>query len=226
MSIPVDLAKGIIEQLKNDGRVTRAWLGVGIQDLTPELAEYYHVKEQNGALVTQVYEGDPADKAGIKTSDIIIGVNGKKVSSSRDLSRTIGSSPVGDQIPITILREGKEKTVHVELSKRVDSDTPVKVESKSPQGLGLQITKLKPETARRLGLPENGKGVLVTHVQPSGKGEMAGIQPGDVIKKVNRKPVKTPKDVKKQMERVKSGDTVQMLIKRAHAGLVVVKIPV
>jgi serine protease Do len=225
-AIPVNLAKGIIEQLKNEGRVTRGWLGVGIQDLTPELAEYYHVKEQKGALVTQVYEGDPADRAGIKTSDIIIEVNGKKVSSSRDLSRTIASSPVGDQIPITILRDGKEKTLHVELTKRVDSDTPVKVGSKSPQGLGLQITELKPETARRLGLPEDEKGVLVTHVQPGGKGEMAGIQPRDVIKEVNRKPVFIPQDVKTQMGKVKSGDTVQMLMKRVHAGLIAVKITV
>ena len=225
-AIPVNLAKGIIEQLKNEGRVTRAWLGVGIQDLTPELADYYNLKDQKGALVTQVYEEDPADKAGIKTSDIIIEVNGEKVSSSRELSRTIASSRVGEQIPITILRDGKEETVHVQLTQRVDSETPVKVGSKSPQGLGLQIAKLKPENARQLGLPEDEKGVLVTHVQPGGKGETAGIQPGDVIKEVNRKPVITPKDVKTQVEKVKSGDTVQMLIRRARAGLIALKIPV
>ncbi|UCB47573.1 MAG: DegQ family serine endoprotease [Deltaproteobacteria bacterium] len=225
-AIPVNLAKGIIEQLKNEGRVTRAWLGVGIQDLTPELADYYHVKEQKGALVTQVYEGDPAGKAGIKTGDIIVEVDGKKVSSSRDLSRTIASAPVGAQIPITILRDGQEKTFPVELTERVDSDAPAKVAAKGSNGLGLQVTELKPEQARRAGLPENEKGVLVTHVQPGGKGEMAGIQPGDVIKEVNRKPVTTPKEVKTQIDKVKSGDTVQMLIKRAQAGLIALKIPV
>ena len=151
-AIPVNLAKGIVEQLKNEGRVTRAWLGVGIQDLTPELADYYHVKEQKGALVTQVYEGDPADKAGIKTGDIIVQVERKKVSSSRDLSRSIANAPVGAQIPITILRDGQKKTVHVELTERVDSDAPVKVAAKSASGLGLQVTELKPETARRAGL--------------------------------------------------------------------------
>jgi len=225
-AIPVNLAKGIIEQLKNEGRVTRAWLGVGIQDLTPELADYYHVKEQKGALVTQVYEGDPAGKAGIKTGDIIVEVDGKKVSSSRDLSRTIANAPVGAQIPITILRDGQEKTFPVELTERVDSDAPAKVAAKGSNGLGLQVTELKPEQARRAGLPENEKGVLVTHVQPGGKGEMAGIQPGDVIKEVNRKPVTTPKEVKTQIDKVKSGDTVQMLIKRAQAGLIALKIPV
>jgi len=225
-AIPVNLAKGIIEQLKNEGRVTRAWLGVGIQDLTQELADYYHVKEQMGALVTQVYEGDPADKAGIKTGDIIIEVDGKKVSSSRDLSRTIANAPVGAKIPITILRDGKEMTVHVELTERIDSDEPVKLAAKSSNGLGLQVTELKPETARQAGLSENEKGVMVTRVQPGGKGEEAGIQPGDVIKEINRKPVITPKDVKNQMEKVKSGDTVQILIKRAHAGLIALKIQV
>ena len=116
--------------------------------------------------------------------------------------------------------------MHVELTKRVDSDTPLKVGSKSPEGLGLQIAKLEPETARHLGLPGDERGVLVIHVQPGGKGEMAGIQPGDVIKEVNRKPVITPQDVKTQMEKIKSGDTVQMLMKRAHAGLIAVKITV
>ena len=212
-AIPVNLAKGIVEQLKNEGRVTRAWLGVGIQDLTPELADYYHVKEQKGALVTQVYEGDPADKAGIKTGDIIVEVEGKEVSSSRDLSRSIANAPVGAQIPITILRNGQKKTVSVELTERADSDTPVKVAADRSNGLGLQITELKPETARRAGLPEDEKGVFVTHVQPGGKGERAGIQTGDVIKEINRKPVTTPKEVKRQIGTVKSGETLQMLIK-------------
>ena len=225
-AIPVNLAKGIVEQLKNEGRVTRAWLGVAIQDLIPELADYYNLKGQKGALVNHVYEGDPAHKAGIKTGDIIVEANGKKVLSTRDLSRTIANAPVGAQIPITILRDGQEKIVHVELAKRVDSDAPVKVAAKSSNGLGLQVTELKPETARRAGLHEDEKGVLVTHVQPGGKGEVAGIQPGDVIKEVNRKPVRTPKEVKNQMDKVKSGDTVQILIKRAHAGLIALKIRV
>jgi serine protease Do len=225
-AIPVNLAKGIIEQLKNEGKVTRAWLGVGIQDLTPELADYYRLKEQKGALVTQVYEGDPADKAGIKTGDIILEADGKKVSSGRDLSRSIANAPVGARIPITLLRDGQKKRVSVELAERVDSDAPVKVAAKPSDGLGLQITELKPETARRAGLPENEKGVLVTQVQPGGKGALAGIQRGDVIKEINRKPVTTPKEVKKHIKEAKSGETLQMLIKRANAGLIALKIPV
>ncbi len=224
-AIPINMAKGIVEQLKNKGEVTRAWLGVGIQDLTPDLAAYYNLKDQKGALVTQVYDGDPADKAGIKANDIIIEAAGKKVS-SRDLSRTIANSPVGERIPITILRDGKEKTLYVELAKRVDRDQPVKVGLKNSGELGLQITTLDPETAKQVGLPEDEKGVFVTNVQPGSKGQIAGIQEGDVIKEVNRQAVNTPKEMKEQIESVKSGDTAQILVKRARAGMIVLKITV
>jgi serine protease Do len=224
-AIPINMAKGIVEQLKHKGEVTRAWLGVGIQDLTPNLAAYYNLKDQKGALVTQVYEGDPADKAGIKTNDIIIEAAGKKVS-SRDLSRTIANSPVGERIPITILRDGKEKTLYVELGIRVDRDKPVKVGLKNSGELGLQITTLDPETAKQVGLPEDEKGVLVTNVKPGGKGHSGGIQEGDVIKEVNRHAVNTPNEMKEQIEKVKSGDTAHILVKRARSGMMVIKITV
>lgn len=222
-AIPINMAKGIIEQLKNKGEVTRAWLGVGIQDLTPDLAAYYNIEDQKGALVTQVFNGDPAEKAGIKTNDIIIEADGKKVS-SRDLSRTIANSPVGERIPITILRDGEEKTLYVELVKRAGS--PVKVGLKSSGELGLQSRALDPETAQQLGLPEDEKGVLVTNIQPGGKGQLAGLQRGDVIKEVNRQAVNTPQEMKKQIEKVKTGDIVQILVKRARAGLIVLKLTV
>jgi serine protease Do len=224
-AIPINEAKGIIEQLKDKGEVTRAWMGVGIQDLSPDLASYYHLKDQKGALVTKVYEGDPADKAGIQINDIIIEANGKQVS-SRELSRTIANAPVGERIPITILRDGKEKTLYVELVKRNDMDKTVKVGLKNSGGLGLRIMALDPATAQQMGLPENEKGVLVTDVQPGGKGQLAGIEEGDVIKEVNHQAVKTPEEMKAQIEAVKSGDTAQLLVKRAGEGLMVLKVAV
>lgn len=222
-AIPINMAKGIVEQLKNKGEVTRAWLGVGIQDITPDLAAYYNMKDQKGALVTKVFKGDPAEKAGIKTNDIILEANGEEVS-SRELSRTIANTPVGERIPIKILRDGEERTIYVELVKRVDS--PVQVGLKSSGELGLQVTPLDPETANQLGLPEDEKGVLVTDVQPGGKGQHAGLQKGDVIKEVNRQPVNTPQEMKDQIEKVKTGDTAQILVRRAGAGMVVLKITV
>jgi serine protease Do len=223
-AIPINMARTIVEQLKEDGEVTRAWLGVVIQDLSPELAEYYKIDSEKGVLVTQVYEGDPAEKAGIRANDIITEVDGEKVSSSRELSRKIANLTVGDQVPVTIVRDGKEETISVKLARRVNSEAPVKLGGKPSGNLGLQIAELTPETSKQLGFPEDEKGVLVTRVQPGGKGALAGIRSGDVIKEVNRVPVDTPMDVKKQVEKVDSGDSVNMLIKRANAGLLVRKI--
>lgn len=225
-AIPVNLAQGIIEQLKNEGQVTRGWLGVGIQDITPELAEYYGVKDRKGVLVTQVFRGDPADKSGIKTGDVIVKVDGKKVSSSRELSRTIANTTVGERTPVSILRAGEGKILYVELTKRSDSEASVKPQLQSTDELGLKLKELEPEMARHLGYSEDEKGVVVIQVESGSRGEVAGIQQGDVIKEINRRPVSTPKEVKKQMEKVKSGDTVQMLLKRANAGLLVVKVTV
>ena len=225
-AIPVNLAQGIIEQLKNEGQVTRGWLGVGIQDITPELAEYYGVKDKKGVLVTQVFSGDPADKSGIKTGDVIVAVDGKKVSSSRELSRTIANTTVGERTPVSILRAGEGKILYVELTKRSDSEASVKPQPQSTDNLGLKLKELEPEMARHLGYSEDEKGVVVIQVESGSRGEIAGIQQGDVIKEINRRPVSTPQEVKKQMEKVKSGDTVQMLLKRANAGLLVVKVTV
>ena len=225
-AIPVNMAQGIIEQLKNEGQVTRGWLGVGIQDITPELAEYYGVKDKKGVLVTQVFRGDPADKSGVKTGDVIVAVDGKEVSSSRELSKTIANTRVGERTPISIFRAGEGKTLYVELTKREDSEASVKPQLQSTDKLGLKLDELEPEMARHLGYPEDEKGVVVTHVESGSKGELAGIQQGDVIKEINRRPVSTPEEVKKHMEEIKSGDTVQMLLKRANAGLLVVKVTV
>ena len=223
-AIPVNLARGIVDQLIKDGEVTRAWLGVAIQDVTPELAEYYSVKDQKGVFVTEVYKGEPADKGGIKPSDIIIAVNGKTVSSTRGLSRTIASSPIGKEIPIAVVRDGKEKAVQVELSKRMDSKLMAKQKLESTDEFGLKLSELKPDTARNLGFPKNEKGVLVTHVEPGSKGALAGIHRGDLVKEVNRTSIDTMEEYRKQMTKVKSGEPVRLLLKRPNAGFIAVKI--
>jgi serine protease Do len=223
-AIPVNLAEGIIGQLRNNGKVTRGWLGVGIQDLTPELAEYYGIKDKKGVLVTQVFKGDPADRSGIKPNDVIVAVDGRNVPSSRDLSRTIANMPVGKRTAISVVRSGKEKTLYVELAKRTDPDLRAKPGTERADELGLKLAELKPETALQLGFSEDEKGLLVTHVQSDSKGEVAGIERGDLVKEINHKPINTLKDYAKEVGKVSSGDTVQILIKRAHAGLIAVKI--
>ena len=119
---------------------------------------------------------------------------------------------------------GKEKTLYVELAKRTDPDLRAKQKTESANELGLKLAELKPETARQLGFSEDEKGLLVTHVQSDSKGETAGIEQGDLVKEINHKPVNSLKDYAKEVGKVSSGDTVQILIKRAHAGLIAVKI--
>jgi serine protease Do len=225
-AIPVNLAKGIISQLKDKGAVTRAWLGVGIQDITPELADYYQIGKSGGVLVTQVYAGDPAEKAGIKTGDVILSVDGKKVSSGRELSRTIASAQIGKRIPISVIRGGENQTLYVELVERADSERVVSTASRSAHGLGLSVEQISPEKARRFGHDTNETGVVVTALKPDGKGATAGIQPGDLIKEINRERVNTVKDYEGQVAKANAGDTLQLLIKRAQSGLMVVNVTV
>jgi serine protease Do len=226
-AIPVNLAKGVIDQLKENGKVVRGWLGVAIQDVTPELQEYYKMGDDKGALIAQVYEGDPADQAGIQAGDVVIAVNGKEISASRDLSRVIANSPIGEKIPFTLLRDGKKRVVNVELIQRPDtSQTAV---TRTPEGngkLGLRVAELSPETATRLGFPETEKGLVVAGVEPGSKGAAAGIQKGDVIKEINHSSVQTVTELKKKVEKADAGDTLEFLVKRAGAGLLVVKVTV
>jgi serine protease Do len=222
-AIPVNMADGIIAQLKDTGEVSRGWLGVGIQNLTPELAEYYGIEAREGVLVTQIYKGDPADKAGIKEGDIIIAVDGKNIASSRELSRTVAEAEVGSKMKITLLRDGREKEVRVKLAKRSDTEpTMARGETRSDD-LGLQVREIDPEIADRLGLDQDTKGVVVTGVDPDGKASAADIRQGDVIVEINRKPVESLEDYRSQIDKIEKGDTVQMLLRRGGGGLLAVK---
>jgi serine protease Do len=222
-AIPVNMADGIIAQLKDTGEVSRGWLGVGIQDLTPELAEYYGIDEQKGVLVTQTYEGDPADKAGIKEGDIIVEVDGTPITSSRELSRTVAEAGVGSGMRITLLRDGRKKSVDVKLAKRPDNEpTMARGEARSDD-LGLRVRAIDPEIADRLGLDEDTQGVVVAGVEAGSKAEEAGIRQGDVVIEINRKPIQSLEDYNGQLRKIDEGDTVQMLLRRGGGGLVAVK---
>jgi serine protease Do len=223
-AIPVNLAQGIVAQLKDNGSVTRGWLGVGIQDLTPELAEYYGLKDKKGVLVSQVFKGDPAENAGIKSNDIIVAVDGKPVTTGRELSATIAGLEVGKRTAITVVRDGKEKTFYAELAKRQDNDMVAKQELEDNGDLGLQVTELSPESARRFGHAEDEKGVLVLGVKPGSKADQAGIQQGDLVKEVNRKAVESVGKLQTELKKKENKQSVQLLVKRPNAGYIVLKI--
>ena len=223
-AIPINMAKGIIDQLKEKGEVTRGWLGVGIQDLTPELADYYGLKNEKGVLVTQVFEGDPADKAGIKVNDIILSVDGKNVSTGRELSTMIANTPVGTQSTLDLIRDGKPHTLTVTLAKRDDDEKSVVAKDNDSEEMGIEVTDLDSEVARRFGIDSNENGVLVTDVKDGSLAQDADVRPGDIIKEINRTPVKDRSDFVSLMKKHKEAERIQLLIKRRNAGYVVVNI--
>ncbi len=223
-AIPVNMAKGVIKQLKEQGKVTRGWLGVGIQDITDEMAEYYGIKNKEGVMVSHVFPGDPADKAGIRTKDIIIDVNGKKIETSRELTRIIAAFHVGQMVKITALRNGKEKTFNVKIAERQEGRLSLGgIPHKEQEAFGIRVSNLTPEIARKFNIRET-KGVVVTHVQSNSQGDNEGIQPGDMIKEINHRTINTVDDYKNAVQKVKKNGVVIMLVKRADSGFFVIKL--
>ncbi len=223
-AIPINMAHNIVGELKEHGSVTRGWLGVGIQDLTPELAEYYGLEDKKGVLVSQVFKGDPAEEAGIKPNDIIVSVDGETVNTGRELSAKIADLEVGKKTKIVVIRDGKEKTLTAKLAERKDPDVVASKQDLKDNGeLGLQVSELNPKTARQFGHTEEDAGVLVVGVKPGSKADKAGIQQGDLLKEINRKPVDSIKSLKSELKE-KSGDSLQLLVKRPSAGFLVIKI--
>jgi serine protease Do len=221
-AIPIDLANGIIAQLKANGEVTRGWLGITIQDLNGDLAKYYGVKDQSGVLVADVIPGDPADKAGIRPHDIIIDVNGNKVTSSHEVTATAAGLTVGEKATVTVLRDGEQKRFDVEVGKRpmtlAAGEAPLQEKETE---FGFQVADLTPQMARQLNLTDD-KGVVVVGVKTDSKAEDAGIQKGDLIKEVNRKPVESASEFKKLVHKQNNGDGLDLLVKRMNSGYVVI----
>ena len=222
-AIPINLAKGVIEQLKAKGEVTRGWLGVTIQSLSKEVAEYYGIKDKKGALVADVVKGDPADKAGIRPKDIIVSVNGKPVEDSRDLTRMVADIPVGETATITLLRDGKTETVKVGIAKRDEKKLaagPTTSQKPAQSSLGIAVAEITPDMAGRYNLAER-EGVIVTDLDRNGKGSQAGLQIGDIIKEVNHQAIRSLADYNKAIADAKKGAPILMFVNRSSAYVVV-----
>ena len=223
-AIPVNLVREIVAQLKDSGEVTRGWLGVSIQDLPKDLADYFGIEDRQGVLIADVVPGDPADLAGVRAQDIVVEINGEKVKDSKALLKKVANLKVGTTANLKILRDGKTKVIKVKVAKRDDAKI---VSQKQPErikaDLGIQVADLTPETTSRFNISDT-EGVVVTGLEPGGKGAEAGIQPGDIVKGINRLEIRDVNDYERVMEKLKDGDEVSFLIKRPDFGFLVIKL--
>jgi serine protease Do len=217
-AIPVNMATSIVTQLKEKGKVTRGWLGVGIQPLSPELAQSFGLEGEKGALITEVRKDSPAEKAGLKTEDIVLEFDGKQVHDANELSRLVAAAAVGKKVLVKVLRDGKPEEVTVTIG-RLNEEGDGESMAVSEEKLGVSVRELTKEQARSVGLSDLG--VVVVEVKPGGAAEDAGIVRGDVIKEVNGVKVEHLEDYEKAMAARKKGGVVRLLIRRGGSSLFV-----
>jgi serine protease Do len=212
-AVPSSLAKTVITQLADHGKVERGWLGVSIQPLTKDLAKNFKRDNTNGALVSSVIEGSPADKAGLKAGDVIVEFNGKKVAKATELPSLVADLTVGRDVPMVVVRDGSEMRLNARIA-RLEDETPAKVADAQEKGqLGLSVQPITPPVARELGLKVK-EGVLVRDVVEGGRAAEAGIRPGDVIVEINRQPVRTVEDLKVRVDKQTKNEPIVLLVNR------------
>ena len=214
-AIPIDLAKKVAEQLRKNGRVVRGWLGIRAQDVSPQLAASLGVARPGGdmAQVTEVSEGSPAADAGLKVGDLIAEYNGKTVPKSLDFPAVIADTAPGQKAILKIVRDKKEMTISVKIGELAEeSDAALTAEAKDPE-LGIKVQRITPEAARRLGL-NSTKGVLVLEVQPGSPADSIGLEPADVIREVNQRPVNNVNDFERAMRQGRRGERILLLVQR------------
>ncbi|GAC1469203.1 MAG: DegQ family serine endoprotease [Desulfuromonadaceae bacterium] len=218
-AIPVNMAKSIIQQLKEKGKVTRGWLGVAIQSVTPDLAKSFGLSNENGALVSGIIPESPAEKAGLKAGDIILEFDGKNIKEMNELPRLVAAATIGKKVTMKIVRDGKEEKVTVVIDQLKDGggDNP---EESIHDKLGLTVKELNKDLADRLQLKET-TGVVVTELKVNGLAQESGITEGDVIKEIDGRKITTLKDYEKAVSAHKKGQIIRFLLKRGDSSLYV-----
>jgi serine protease Do len=200
--------------------VTRGWLGVVIQRITPTLAEHLELENQEGALVSRVMPDGPADRAGLERGDVIVEFDGQRIEEMNDLPRAVAATPVDKKVKVVVMREGKRKTLKATIAK-MDEPQQTRLASARGSGLtsfGLRVQNLTADLAKRLGVDEE-HGVVITAVQPGSPAAEAGLRRQDIILEVDRQEVKDLDDLEEQL--AKADDGALLLIRRGDSTLFV-----
>jgi len=228
-AVPINLARWVANQLKDNGQVERSYLGVGIQPVNQSLAEQFHMKRPDGVLVTEVRPDSPAAKAGMHSGDVILKFAGKAVSKTWRLQGLVEEVKPGTRESVEILRDGKPMTLTVTLEKQparygMAENQESELESGEEAGsnnLGLTVESLTPELAKRLGVRAE-HGVAITEVASGSAADLAGLRPGMVITQVDRKPVKSLDDFRNTVQKSKLSEGVLLLVHTDHGAEFVV----
>jgi serine protease Do len=216
-AIPSDSAKMVMEQLLKHGKVERGLLGVNIQDVTEALAQSFGRQDTNGALVSQVVPGGPADKAGVKSGDIILEFNGTPVESAAQLKNIVGQTKVGSSVKVGVWRDKKPLTLNVTIGERTPQALAAgsqKAETSSE--LGLTVEKVPAEAASKMGLKDD-VGLMVKEMKPDGRGASMGLKKGDVILEVDGSVIKNVSEFTAKVEEAKKNGVIRLMIQRGSA---------
>jgi serine protease Do len=209
---PINSAKEIVPELKSKGKITRGWLGVSIQNVTPDLANTLGLEKSRGALVAEVLKDGPAERAGIKVGDVIVDFDGTEIKDSNELPAIVARTRPDKQVRVKLLRDKKELSIPVTINEL--KETAVVASAKGEKGeLGLTVQKMTPELAESLNL-DKAQGVVITSVEPGSAADEAGLQKGDVIVEVDRKPVRDVGDFRKALSNVKKDQRILFLVRR------------
>jgi len=210
-AIPINMAKQLLPQLRQ-GKVSRSWLGVMIQNITPELKDKLGLGTDEGALVSDVVSGGPAEKSGIKRGDVILQFDGKAIRSSRDLPFVVASTPIGKTVTVEVMRDSQRMNLQVkteELKEEAEAAPP----SEARPYLGMEVQEITPEMAKNYGLSRT-TGVIIVQVENGSPAAEAGLSQGDIIVEIDKKQIDSLRTFNQLMAEVKEGDTILFLIDR------------
>ena len=211
---PINLAKGVLTQLRDKGQVTHGWVGVQVQPVTPELARSFGLDHERGALVTDVMSGSPAEQAGIQRGDLIVEFNGHKIDQVHKLPPVVANAPPGSKVEVTLMRKGQEKTVQFTAAELQEEPTAPAPATRPQEGPGMVVQELTPELARSVGVSPQTQVVVVTRVQEGSPAEDAGVQQEDIIIEVNQQKIHSLREYRAALGRVKGSNRVVFLVRR------------
>lgn len=212
-AIPISMAKTIVNQLRESGKVTRGYIGVRFQPLTADLAKSFGLESDKGALIATVEKDTPAEKAGLKAGDVIVEFDGKQVAEGSELPRYVAATPVDKKVRIVIYRDGTKQNISLVVGKMKEKDGESGTDSKENDNIGVAVEEIRKDLADRLGL-QDSKGLVITEVKPGSSAEEVGVTVGSIIIEINGRRPETVKAYKALVAMLKKGDVVRMLLRR------------